>query len=158
MSEIPDFIDRVLNEWETIACFAYDAFERQGRGVVFVETEDSGRARFLYGPADFFQQQKQTEMLRPLDLYDPATELLVQFQVGTEATRTLRIQTPKNGQSPKCIWFFRMLGLVVEDRPLPDYLPEWFLRALEDLKKAEEEQSRRSGAARSMDTGTGTHT
>jgi hypothetical protein len=140
MSKIPAPLDGVLNEWETIAYFAYDAFERQGRGVVFVETAASGTVQFVYGPVDFFQQRKLTEVIRLLDLYDPATELLVHFEVSPEATRTLRIRTPKDGQSPKCIWFFRMLGLLVEDRPLPDHLPEWFLCAVEDLQKAEQEQ------------------
>jgi len=142
MSAIPEYVDGVLKEWETIAYFAYDGFERQGRGVVAIEPDGSDGVRFMYGPADFFEQQKQAEVIRLLELYDPAKEFLVQFQDSSEATRTLRIRTPDGGQNPKGIWFFRMLGLAVEQpEALPGYLPEWFFQALADMEKARKEEN-----------------
>lgn len=147
MSAIPDYVEGVLKEWEAIAYFAYDGFERQGRGVVAVETDTAGSVNFMYGRADFFQQQKQTEVIRLLELYDPAKEFLVQFQDTPETTRTLRVRTPEGGRNPKGIWFFRMLSLVV-DQPeaLPDYLPAWFFQALEDLEKAKKKTEPSGGA------------
>jgi hypothetical protein len=137
MNPIPEYVDSVLKEWEIIAYFAYDGFERQGRGVVAVEPDGSGSVRLMYGPAEFFQQQKETDVIRLLELYEPASEFLVQFQNGPAATRTVRVRTPQGGQNPKGIWFFRMLGLFVEHpKALPNYLPEWFSRALEDLERA----------------------
>ncbi|MEO5753158.1 MAG: hypothetical protein ABIR38_00435 [Chthoniobacterales bacterium] len=131
-----------MKQWETIAYFAYDAFERQGRGVVAVERDESGTASLFYGPADFFQREGQTDPVRLLELYDPATEFLVHFQDTPAGTRTLRVRTPVGGQNPKGIWFFRMLGLVVEQPDaLPDYLPKWFFRALKDLERAKREKA-----------------
>jgi hypothetical protein len=148
VSAIPDYVDGVLKEWETIAYVAYDGFERQGRGVVAVEPDASGSVRFMYGPADFFQQQGQTEVIHLLELYDPATEFLVYFQDTPAATRTLRVRTPEGGRNPKGIWFFRMLGLVVEQpEALPDYLPDWFFRALEDLERAKKKEAEPSTGA-----------
>ncbi len=145
MSAIPDYVDGVLKEWDAIAYFAYDGFEREGRGTVAVERDISGSLQFIYLPADFFQQQRDTEVIRLLELYDPATEFLVLFQDSDEATRTLRIRTPDGGQNPKGIWFFRMLAIVTERLDVvPDYLPEGFFRALEGLKKARKEETRGS--------------
>jgi len=148
VSAMPDYVDKVLKEWEAIAYFAYDGFERQGRGVVAIDPDASGSVSFMYGPADFFQQQKLKEVTRLLELYDPATEFLVHFQDSAAATRTLRIRTPDGGRNPKGIWCFRMLGLVVEQpEALPDYLPEWFFRALEDLERAKKKEAEPSSGA-----------
>jgi hypothetical protein len=141
MSAVPDYIDSVLKEWESIAYFAYDGFERHGRGAVDVERNNSGTVRFTYAPAEFFRHQRQTDVVRLLELYDPAAEFVVCFEESPAATRTLRIRTPENGQGPKGIWFFKVLGLINEQpEALPDYLPQWFFRALEDLERAKRKE------------------
>ena len=140
MNPIPDFVEDVLKEWEAVAYFAYDGYERQGRGVVTVEPDAPGSVRFMYGPAEFFERQKQKEVTHLLAAYDPVTEFLAHFQDSPAATRTIRIRTPDGGRDPKCIWFFRMLARAVEQPgAVPDYLPEWFFHAFEKLEVATKE-------------------
>lgn len=136
MSEIPAYVDRVLQEWHTIALTAYDGYERVGRGVVglFLSGEST---QLLYGDRAFFVEQGNTTVTKMIDAYDPEWEFLVLFDTAEGDTRTIRIRTPEGGQHPKRIWFFEMLRRVTEEpESLPDELPAWFLDALDKLKKA----------------------
>ena len=134
---IPDFVEKALNEWEAICFFAYDNFESNGRGVIaFVEEQDD--VNVMYAPRDYFLQKKDDKVLELIDTYNPSREFLISFETP-DGIRTLRIGTPENGRHPKRVWFFEMLRIASEEPDeLPDKLPEWFIQAcdkLEDIKK-----------------------
>jgi hypothetical protein len=133
---LPEIVEVVLENWDSLVLFAYDSFEIHGRGGVCI-TDDGGWPELVYGPRDYFARQGLQEVTGLLDIYDPEKEVVLHFDVP-EGTRTVRVQTPQNGRSPKRVWFFEMLRRATDEpETLPDNLPAWFLSALEGLEKAE---------------------
>ncbi|NLX26531.1 MAG: hypothetical protein GXY61_11355 [Lentisphaerae bacterium] len=131
---IPDFVDRVLREWDFIAFFAYDNFESCGRGAVGLGDGANG-IQAMYAPREYFVKKGDQAVLQKVDEYDPVTEFLVHFEVP-EGMRTIRIRTPEEGRNPKRIWFFEMLRRLEEEPDkMPDPLPDWFAKALEKLNQ-----------------------
>ena len=130
---MPLYIDEVLREWDTIACIAYDGYERKGPGAVAIMPAGNSSV-LLYGERDFFVKQGNTTVLRMIDEYDPDREFLAFFDTNDGNTRTLRIRTPEGGRQPKRVWFFEMLRRV-NDEPesLPEEIPRWFLDILEKI-------------------------
>lgn len=129
---IPNFVDQVLQEWDFIAFFAYNNFESAGRGVVGI-MEDAEGTKVMYVARDYFEKQRDQQVLQMLDAYNPETEFLVHFD-GVSGTRTIRIRTPENGRHPKRVWFFEILRRASEaPEELPDTLPDWFIQACEKL-------------------------
>lgn len=136
---IPDYVDRVLREWDSIAFFSYDNFESSGRGAVAIGEYPEG-PRIAYAAQDYFLRTKNSQVLRLLYSYDPKTEFIVHF--GSPAgMRTLRVRTPPDGRNPKRIWFFEMLRRLDEGpENMPDPLPEWFAKALDELHQMNKEK------------------
>ncbi|OQB40681.1 MAG: hypothetical protein BWY09_00727 [Candidatus Hydrogenedentes bacterium ADurb.Bin179] len=75
---IPDYVDRVLREWDSIAFFAYDNYESSGRGAVAIGEYPEG-PRIAYAAQDYFVGTQNSQVLQLLYSYDPETEILVHF-------------------------------------------------------------------------------
>jgi hypothetical protein len=133
---IPSYVDSVLLEWGTIAFTAYNGYEQLGRGVVAISHQDYS-AQLLYCEREFFVKQGNTTITLIIDAYDPEWELLALFDTDQGKTRTLRIRTSDGGRHPKRIWFFEMLRRVIEEpESLPEKIPEWFWKTLEESEAA----------------------
>lgn len=143
---IPAFVDQALREWDFIAFFAYDNFESVGRGVVGL-MNTAGKTQVMYGGRDYFLKQKDQQLLQMLDTYDTENEFLVHFDVAN-GTRTIKIQTPEGGRSPKRIWFFEMLRRL-NDAPeeLPSALPKWFITTCEKFERVARENAKHDSEA-----------
>jgi hypothetical protein len=137
MNNLPEYIEKTLDEWEFISYYAYDNFERHGRGSVIIFYEDNN-IKFSYINREYFLQNKKNSELKLLDMYDPENEFIVTFEEN-KGTRTIRIRTPENGRNPKGIWFFRTLEKINNDPniSLKD-LPVWFIKALDELIKLQD--------------------
>ena len=136
---IPDYVDRVLREWDTIALFSYDNFESSGRGAVAIGDYPEG-PRIAYAAQDYFVGTQNRQVLQLLYSYDPETEILAHFGSPT-GMRTLRVRTPPEGKNPKRIWFFEMLrSLEEEPEKMPDPLPDWFAQALDKLHQMKKDK------------------
>ena len=137
-SAIPEFVDQALQEWDFIAYFAYDGYEASGRGVVGLSQDNDG-TKAMYGPADYFHQRGNQQVIDMLSVYDPEKEFLVHFD-APGGTRTIRIQTPEGGRHPKRVWFFEILRRASEEPDaLPQRLPVWFIEAVEKLSDIEKQ-------------------
>lgn len=111
---IPRYIDEVLREWDTIACFAYDGYERMGPGVCAIMPAGNLSVLF-YSERDFFVKQGNTIVLKMINEYDPDLEFLALFDTNDGNTRTLRIRTPEGGCQPKRVWLLEMLCRFYEE-------------------------------------------
>jgi hypothetical protein len=132
--QIPEFVDQVLREWDSIAFFAYDNFESTGRGVVCLAESEEG-TQAMYAPRDYFLSRGNHRIVQILDAYDPEREFVIGFDIAEEA-RTIRIRTREKGRVPKRVWFFEMLRRRVDaPEELPATLPGWFIEACERLEE-----------------------
>jgi hypothetical protein len=120
MEPLPQFVDEVLQEWDTIAFFAYSNFELSGRGLVGM-TDGADGTEMFYAPQEhligFGVGPKERKLVED---YDPEFEFLVKFD-AVGGTRTVRIRTPENGRHPRRVWVFEMLARSSE---APGEVPE----------------------------------
>jgi hypothetical protein len=139
--KLPDYIENILEEWNTIANFSYNGYENLGRGVVAIFI-DSNDTKLGYADKIYFQKNNMKKELELIEAYDPEYEMLIHFE-QQNGSRTIRIRTPEGERDPKSIWFMDMVEKFINNSgDLPKNLPEWFyddalkfIDGLEKLKK-----------------------
>ena len=139
MEKLPEYIDNILNEWDTIVKFAYNNFETLGRGIVAVLVKDDGTIQLRYVDKTFFVQKNMTNEIKLIENYDPNMEIIISFEQNN-GLRTVRIGTPEGGRDPKSLWFMDMFRLIISDsKDVPDNLPDWVydksFKIIDELKK-----------------------
>ena len=110
-------IQQILyNCWEDIACFAYEGYNTNGRGVVGLEKTDieggllGRQARLLYAVYDFKAGKPDKETAILIREYDPEWEVVIQYMREDESVRTMRIRTAPGARHPWRIWLFNRLA------------------------------------------------
>ena len=111
-----EIFDQIMNvSWEQIACFAYDGFFAEGRGVVGIEKVSSGAGpedpafTLCYILYDYDRQKPDPAAAKLIADYDPNYELVVQYLREDGSVRTARIKTAPGQRHPKRISFFETL-------------------------------------------------
>jgi hypothetical protein len=141
MRNIPQYIDNVLDEWETLAFLAYDWYEKAGRLVVGIEEDENNPsgAKMMGILYDFKAGKPDPTTARLLSEYDPDTEILIQFMDKKGDIRTQRVRTGPNARHPKRVYFFEMLRRIDEAPETidPQNPPDWFVDVLESLETAD---------------------
>jgi len=122
----PQYIDKVLTEWNNISHFAYDNFMSKGRGAILL-WEEGGETRFRYGSRDSFLNKGDKHQLHLVDTYNPEMEFLAVFEISG-GLRTLRVRSPEGGFNPKQSWAREIFRRALESpEKLPDSFPAWFI-------------------------------
>ena len=138
-NKLPDYIENILDEWETIAHFAYDNYEKLGRGSTIVFTEDN-QLKFMYSKQEWLYATNNDVAVKLCKDYNPEIEFLVTFEEN-QRLRTIRIASPEEESNPKRIWFFNTLADLNDN---PDFdmesLPDWFLNTLDKLSSIAEKK------------------
>ena len=104
------------NCWEDIACFAYEGFNTNGRGVVGLEKTDieggllGRQTRLLYVVYDFKAGKPDKETAGFIREYDPEWEVVIQYMREDKSVRTMRIRTAPGARHPWRIWLFNRLA------------------------------------------------
>jgi hypothetical protein len=129
----PELLEATLENWDTLAFFAYDQFVRSGRGAVGLERLDSddgveSPVRALYAVFPPSTDQPDRATARILADYDPDQEFVVMYEQSIGGLRTMRLRTAPGARAAKRVWCFEMLRRLSDaSEPVPDYLPDWFL-------------------------------
>ena|GEM_PF-1031573 len=133
MNKFPEYIENVLNEWDTIVKFAYNNFEISGRGIVAVFVKDDETIQLNYIDKTFFVQKNMMNEIKFIENYDPNMEILVHFEQNN-GLRTIRIRANEGGRDPKSVWFMDMFQLYINNpKYMPNNLPDWFYDKAEKL-------------------------
>ena len=133
MNKLPEYIENILNEWDTIVKFAYNNFEILGRGIVAVFVKDDETIQLGYTDKTYFVQNNMKKEIEFIENYDPNMEILVCFEQNSNS-RTIRIRTPEGGRDPKSVWFMDMFQLLVNNpKDMPKNIPDWFYDKAEKL-------------------------
>ena len=111
--EVQQILD---NCWEGLACFAYESYNTNGRGVVGLEKTgiEGGllgrQSRLLYAVYDFKAGKPDKESAILIREYDPEWEAVIQYMREDESVRTMRIRTAPGARHPWRIWLFNRLA------------------------------------------------
>ena len=106
----------LYNRWEDIACFAYESYNTNGRGVVGLEKTgiEGGplerQTQLLYAVYDFKAGKPDKETASLIREYDPEWEVVIQYMREDESVRTMRIRTASGARHPWRIWLFNRLA------------------------------------------------
>ncbi len=106
----------LYNRWEDIACFAYEGYHTNGRGVVGLEKKGNEggplerQARLLYAVYDFKAGKLDKEAAILIREYDPEWEAVIQYMREDKSVRTMRIRTAPGARHPWRIWLFNRLA------------------------------------------------
>jgi hypothetical protein len=143
--EFPEYVENILEEWDTLAKFAYSGYEDLGRGIVAIFLEDN-ETSLGYVDKRYFTEHNMKNELELIKNYDPEYEMLVHFEQNN-GLRTIRIRTPEGGRDPKSVWFMDMMMRFSNDKNnLPENLPEWFydkaLKFIDGLKNMEKNKNK----------------
>ncbi len=104
------------NCWEDIACFSYEGYNTNGRGIVGLEKTDieggllGRQTRLLYAVYDFKAGKPDNETACLIREYDPEWEAVIQYMREDESVRTMRIRTAEGARHPWRIWLFNRLA------------------------------------------------
>ena len=116
-SSIPDIdFHKILdNHWEDIACFAYEGYSAEGRGIVFLERKGSEgdpleeQMKMGYAVYDYKAARPDKESAHLIKEYDPKWEIVIQYMRDDRSIRTMRLKTAPGARHPWRIWLFDRL-------------------------------------------------
>lgn len=80
-SDIPQYVQNVLDEWDSLAFHAFDWFEKSGRVVMAIEKDEDNPegTKILAINFDYQHDKPDAKVANLLRQYDPEYEILVQF-------------------------------------------------------------------------------
>ncbi len=113
------FKEIVRHAWEDIACFAYNSFVKNGRGVVKIrkirdaETVEAMEFKMAYCAWDDASVAADAEAAKLVREYAPEKELVAQYLRSDGNLHTALVKTPSEDVPPKIFDLFR--GFSFED-------------------------------------------
>jgi len=144
VESIPDHVQMVLDEWESLAFYAYDNYERYGRIVVGIEENPEVPSGIQLVSIIYDDEEGEPDDVtaRLLATYDPAYEIPIQFVDEAGRLRTQRLRSVPDGQHPRKVYFFEVLGRVNDDPKIlyEEDFPAWFVEAVERLARGLKEE------------------
>ncbi len=134
---LPEYVLFALEEWETLAFFAYEKFEKHGPITIGIRQDDEESIEFTAINYDIETNKCEKHIVELLEKYDPEYEILIQYQQDDNQIRTQRIRTAAGGRHPRRIYFFEMMRRVTDEPEniVLEDLPEWLIGAFEKLEE-----------------------
>ena len=101
-----EVVETIIREhWEQIACFAYDGFQKYGRGIVeILKTRDGDSYETMdFSIAYSTSYLSDPDSARLMMQYDPDDEVITRYEQGNFNMCTILLKTPPEERNPQRI-------------------------------------------------------
>jgi hypothetical protein len=102
--------------WDDIACFAFDGYHNNGRGVVALEKAikegdpEERELQMKYVIYDYEAGKPDKTSARLIENYDPNWEIVIQYLREDGSVHTMKIKTAPGASHPWRVWIFDRLS------------------------------------------------
>ena len=128
-NSLPEYVNKIINEWKEIAIFSYNKYLNFGRGIVLIY-EDS---TFDYVDENDLKNSNENNLLNIINKYDPENEILINFWLNNKS-QGANIKAPRIEKTPKNLWLKKRIKIEKIQQPFINFLKdEGFIPELDEF-------------------------